>query len=161
MQKKRILIFLLAIATFKSASTYAQGNAHLRQTTFNLENGVALKGYDPVAYLKQGKAIRGRKEISAMVEGVTYYFSSDDERKIFLSDPRSYEPAYGGWCAYAMGATGEKVDIDPETFKVEKGRLFVFYNRFFNNTLPKWNKDEEHLRTQADQNWMKLFKPKP
>jgi len=139
----------------------AQGNAKARQTLFNLDNGVALKGYDPVSYQKLGKAIKGRKEISAIVEGATYYFSSEEDKKTFMAAPGSYEPAYGGWCAYAMGETGEKVDIDPETFKVEKGRLFVFYNRFFNNTLPKWNKDEERLRAQADQHWMKIFKQTP
>jgi hypothetical protein len=58
-----------------------------------------------------------------------------------------------------MGATGEKVDIDPETFKITDGRLNLFYNKFFNNTLPKWNKDEANLRQKADASWGKFYKP--
>jgi hypothetical protein len=55
-----------------------------------------------------------------------------------------------------MGSSGEKVDIDPETFKIVDGKLYLFYNRFFNNTLKTWNKDEAHLRSSADKNWMKF-----
>ena len=56
-----------------------------------------------------------------------------------------------------MGASGEKVDIDPETFKLLNGKLYLFYNRFFNNTLKLWNKDEKNLNAKADANWHKLF----
>ncbi|HZE82850.1 MAG TPA: YHS domain protein, partial [Puia sp.] len=67
-----------------------------------------------------------------------------------------YEPQYGGWCAYAMGKDGSKVEVDPGTFKIVNGKLFLFYNRFFNNTLKTWNKDEDHLHKNADNNWQKL-----
>jgi hypothetical protein len=56
-----------------------------------------------------------------------------------------------------MGATGEKVPVDPETFKIVNGKLFLFYNKFFNNTLKSWNKDEKALYTRADTNWANLF----
>ena len=69
-----------------------------------------------------------------------------------------YEPQYGGWCAYAMGTSGEKVKVDPETFKIIDGRLFLFYNAFFNNTLNSWNKDEKNYHTKADQNWKTILK---
>jgi len=46
----------------------------------------------------------------------------------FKANPEKYEPAYGGWCAYAMGENGEKVKIDPETYKIIEGKLFLFYN---------------------------------
>jgi hypothetical protein len=137
--------------------SFSQDGTGARKSAFNLENGVALKGYDPVAYFTRHKAIKGKKEIFAVNDGITYQFESEANKQLYLKTPDAYEPAYGGWCAYAMGDTGEKVDIDPETFKVDGGRLFVFYNRFFNNTLPKWNKDEENLRRKADQNWKRSF----
>jgi hypothetical protein len=56
-----------------------------------------------------------------------------------------------------MGATGEKVDFDPGTFKILNGKLYLFYNKFFNNTLPKWNKDEASLKAKADVNWKKFY----
>ena len=62
-----------------------------------------------------------------------------------------------GWCAYAMGAKGEKVEVDPETFKIVDGKLYLFYNKFFNNTLESWNKDEARLRSNADKNWSKII----
>lgn len=73
----------------------------------------------------------------------------------FIKNPAKYEPAYGGWCAYAMGSDGEKVSVDPKTFKIVNGRLNLFYNKFFNNTLDDWNKDEANLKKKADVNWQK------
>lgn len=124
---------------------------------FNLKNGLAIQGYDPVAYFKQNKAEEGKKEIAVFYQGAIYYFTTAENKELFKADPAKYEPAYGGWCAYAMGAKGEKVDIDPETFKIKDGRLFLFYNKFFNNTLKDWNKDENNLKAKADQNWKLLF----
>jgi YHS domain-containing protein len=120
---------------------------------FNTNNGLAIEGYDPVAYFTSHKAIGGNKNISLVHEGVTYRFTSEQNKNLFKANPSAYEPQYGGWCAYAMGANGEKVSVDPETFKVVNGKLYLFYNRFFNNTLKDWNKDETNLKTKADKNW--------
>ena len=124
---------------------------------FNLKKGVAIEGYDPVAYFKQNKAVEGKREFAIFHQGATYYFASAENKELFKNDPAKYEPAYGGWCAYAMGAKGEKVEVDPETFKITNGRLFLFYNKFFNNTLKDWNKDENNLVSKADENWKKTF----
>jgi len=137
---------------------YAQGEVNLRQKQFNLHNGVAIKGYDPVAYFRENKAVKGLKEIATYYDGVTYYFSTAHNRDEFKKNPRAYEPQYGGWCAYAMGAENEKVKVDPETFKIKDGKLYLFYNQNFNNTLPAWNKDESNLKMKADRNWGILFK---
>jgi len=118
--------------------------------------GVAIEGYDPVAYFKQGKAIEGKKEYSTTIGGVSYHFSTSENVSLFKADPSKYQPQYGGWCAYAMGATGEKVEVDPETFKIIDGKLYLFYNKFFNNTLKSWNKDEGNLKQKADANWKKF-----
>jgi YHS domain-containing protein len=125
---------------------------------FNLEDGLAIKGYDPVAYFVQHKAVEGKKEYAYVKEGVTYYFSSVSNKEMFVKNPSSYEPQYGGWCAYAMGATGEKVEVDPETFKVIDNKLYLFYNSLFNNTLPKWNQNEAGLKMKADKNWKGIYK---
>jgi YHS domain-containing protein len=147
------IVYLLAIGSALTA--FAQ--PALRGTHFNVDHGVAIEGYDPVAYFS-GKAIEGKKDLSYKHEGITYYFSSPANRELFVKSPASYEPQYGGWCAYAMGASGEKVEVDPETFKVVDGKLFLFYNSLFNNTLPKWNSAEAQLKMKADDNWRVLFK---
>jgi YHS domain-containing protein len=153
MDKKSILILLV---TFLSTIGLAQ-TAVKRTKEFNLEKKLALQGYDPVAYFTMKKAIKGKSSITSTFEGVTYYFSSQINKEVFGKNPTNYEPQYGGWCAYAMGAKGEKVEIDPETFKLVNGKLYLFYNAYFNNTLTSWNKDEVNLNKKADANWKKVI----
>jgi hypothetical protein len=57
-----------------------------------------------------------------------------------------------------MGSYNEKVEIDPETFKIVDGKLYLFYHSFTNNTLTKWNEHEKSLKTKADRNWMNIYK---
>ncbi len=151
--------FLLAtiIMSLVSFAVFGQNTPALRKKEFNLDKEIAVSGYDPVAYFKLNKAVKGKKEFIVNNEGVYYLFSSAENRDEFKRNPAKYEPQYGGWCAYAMGAKGEKVSIDPETFKIVEGKLYLFYNSFFNNTLKSWNKDEPGLKTKADANWIKIF----
>lgn len=123
---------------------------------YNLKNSLAIQGFDPVAYFTVGKAIEGSDKISFMSKGVTYRFSSEANKTLFRSEPKRYEPQYGGYCAYAM-AEGDKVRIDPETFKVIDGKLFLFYNFRFTNTLNSWNKDEGNLLPKAVKEWSKII----
>ena len=134
------------------------GQTAIRAKQFNIENGLAIQGYDPVVYFTLNKAVKGEKKHAASVEGVTYYFSTETNKNLFLKDCKKYEPQYGGWCAYAMGSTNEKVEIDPETFKVKDGKLYLFYHSWINNTLPKWNNSEINLKANADKNWIVFFK---
>lgn len=152
---KRILLAVTLFFTFSSL-VQAQ-DANVRKAQFNLEKGIAIQGYDPVAYFTQNKAVEGDKANAVFYAGATYYFSSAANKELFKKDPAKYEPQYGGWCAYAMGAKGEKVEIDPETFKIVNGKLYLFYNKAFNNTLKTWNKDEANLKAAADKNWGKIF----
>jgi YHS domain-containing protein len=152
---KKQILYLFVI--FISLTTVAQ-NENSRLTHFNLEHKVALQGYDPVAYFKQGKAVKGKKELTATYEGVTYNFSMPVNREYFLKNPLKYEPQFGGWCAYAMGDSGEKVEINPQTFKIFDEKLYLFYNAYFNNTLKIWNKDQANLKSKAESNWKKTIK---
>ena len=140
-----------------SILSFGQDLSQLRMSQFNLDNGIALNGYDPVAYFKQQKAIRGKKEWAVYAQGVSYYFSTAENKEEFKRNPSAFEPQYGGWCAYAMGKDGSKVEIDPESFKIIDGKLYLYYNRFFNNTLRSWNKDEKNLKGRADLNWQKFY----
>src|SRR5450432_738322 len=113
-----------------------------RAKQFNLDNGVAIKGYDPVAYFTLNKAVKGKREFSFSYHGIGYHFATAADQQSFQASPAKYEPQYGGRCAYAMGHDGSKVEVDTETFKIIDGKLYLFYNRFFNNTLKTWNQDE-------------------
>lgn len=151
MKKVSIILFVALL----SATTFAQTAKRVKE--FNLENKVAIQGYDPVAYFTQKKAVKGKSNIVSTYEGVTYYFSSQANKEAFAKSPSAYEPQYGGWCSYAMGATGEKVEVDPETYKIVDGKLNLYYNAYFNNTLKSWNKDEINLKKKADMNWKKII----
>lgn len=123
----------------------------------NAKKGLAIEGYDPVSYYS-GKPVEGNEKLKASYHGVTYYFSSEKNRGAFKTNPQKYEPAYGGWCAYAMGETGEKVKIDPETYKIIDNKIYLFYNFWGTNTLDSWNSNESGLKIKADENWNQIIK---
>jgi YHS domain-containing protein len=130
-------------------------HSHFRDGKFISSRKFARQTIQPREWKR---AVKGKKEFSVTEEGVTYYFSSVANKELFSKDFKNYEPQYGGWCAYAMGSTGEKVEIDPATFKIIDGKLYLFYNSFFNNTLTTWNKSEPSLKSKADKNWNLIFK---
>ena len=114
--------------------------------------GVGLGGYDPVSYFTQDKPSKGNESLTAQHEGATYHFSNQGNLDMFNSDPDKYAPAYGGYCAYAMGK-GYLADANPETYKIKDGKLLVFFNNFVVNTLNRWNRDEDNLYPSAEANW--------
>lgn len=135
-------------------TTQAQSDI-VRIKNFNIKNSLALEGYDPVSFFS-GKPQEGKSQYKLSSKGITYYFIDQTNLGKFKADPEKYEPAYGGWCAYAMGESGEKVKVDPETFKIVDGKLYLFYNFWGNNTLTDWNENENGLKSKADQNWRKI-----
>ncbi len=150
--------YLLLVLCLQIGDTTKAQDLSVRKKHYNLsETALAIEGYDPVAYFLQKKPLKGKKELLVNHEGVIYYFSSATNRDVFLKSPSSYEPEFGGWCAYAMGAKAEKVSIDPETFKIIDNKLYLFYNRFFTNTLKEWNKAEELLKPKAEKAWKKII----
>ncbi|MDO8993806.1 MAG: YHS domain-containing (seleno)protein [Daejeonella sp.] len=150
--KTLVSIFLIFLFINTSSAQNAQ-----RVKNFNIDKTtLAIEGYDPVAYFTLKKGVEGKKEISLVREGIIYQFSSIQNRELFKINPSKYEPQFGGWCAYAMSENGEKVSVDPQTFKVLDGKLYLFYNKFFNNTLKEWNKNENALRQKAEINWTKF-----
>jgi len=149
--KTRALLFL-----FCTSSVWGQ-TPEVRTAQFNLKKSVAIEGYDPVSYF-DNKPLEGLNDLKITHRGVTYLFASAANLTKFKGNPEKYEPAYGGWCAYAMGETGEKVKIAPETYEIVDGKLNLFYNFWGTNTLKDWNKNEAALKAKVDQNWKKFVK---
>lgn len=113
------------------------------------ERGIALGGYDPVAYFDSGRPTRGLDRVSASYGGARYLFASVAHRRAFLANPRKYIPEFGGFCATGT-AFGEKVDVDPETGKIVNGKLYL-------NNGPKalqiFNQDSSGIIGKAQTNW--------
>jgi len=156
---KKILHGLWAIGwTLLSISASAESQAlspEVRSKEFSLSRkSLALGGYDPVAYFQEGPR-EGSKQLTYTFKGVLYYFSSEDNLVKFMEKPSQYEPQYGGWCAWAMFDGGGRTESNPQSFKIIDGKLYMFYDGFFGDTLAKWNEkeDDEALIKKADQYW--------
>jgi hypothetical protein len=116
--------------------------------------GLALKGYDTVAYFTEGKAIEGRKEFMHEYADAKWRFMSAANRDLFAANPGKYAPQYGGYCAW--GISQEKFfDGDPQVWKVVDGRLYVNYNKQIEKT---WERDIPGFIEKADRNWPTLEK---
>jgi YHS domain-containing protein len=116
---------------------------------------LAIDGYDPVAYFEEGggKPMKGKPEFSYEHEGVIYHFANAENMALFKEDPLKYEPAYGGWCAYGMAKNGKKIQINPEMFLIEDGRLMLFYKTAVGDTRAKWLEEPGKLKPRADSEW--------
>jgi len=115
-------------------------------------SGVAISGYDPVAYFTTAKALKGSPEITATYAGGTYRFSTTANRDAFLANPARYLPVYGGYCAYGV-AHGHKVDVDPEAFRVVDDKLYLNYSK---DVQKKWLADIPGNIKLADSSWTSL-----
>ncbi|WP_190810413.1 YHS domain-containing (seleno)protein [Flagellimonas sp. S3867] len=144
-------ILSIAIFVFVVGSSYSQN-----KVATNAED-VALNGYDVVAYFKQHQAVRGNNANAVKKDGATYYFSSAENASAFKSNPKMFQPVYGGYCAFAMAMKGAKVPADPNTFKLRDGKLYLFFNDYYEgkpfNTIVPWNSNEKEMIAKADQNW--------
>jgi YHS domain-containing protein len=124
---------------------------------YNLKKGFMAEGYDVVSYF-DNKAEKGEIKFVAEFDGVKFKFSSKKNLETFKKNPKKYVPAYGGYCAYAIGVKGEKVSIDPKTFEIRNGKLLLFYNSWGINTLKLWKEEgAEDLKQKADKNWKKII----
>jgi YHS domain-containing protein len=118
---------------------------------------VGVGGYDPVAYFKEGKAMKGNGWHVAYHKGVTYVFANKINRKTFEADPEKYLPAYGGYCAYGV-AVGKKFVADPEVWKIVEGTLYLNLDKAIQS---KWNEDIPGYIKKADVNWPKIMEKAP
>ncbi|MCU0925767.1 MAG: YHS domain protein [Hydrogenophaga sp.] len=114
--------------------------------------GVAVQGYDPVAYFLMSKPVKGVPEFSATWNGATYWFASASHRDTFQADPARYEPQYGGYCAFGV-AQGAKPDIDPHAFAVVDGKLYLNLSP---GVQKRWQADIPGHIQKANQNWLTL-----
>lgn len=155
---KTITKLLISTVIALSAIT-ATANDSRNVKEYNLEQGVALKGYDPVAYFPEGGGIAqpGRENYSLDYMGAIYYFATEKNLQLFMKDPDKYEPTYGGYCAWAM-ASGRKVDIDPTLFVIHGRRLHLFISEA---TKSKFLADVQNTENRADSFWKQISGENP
>jgi len=118
---------------------------------------VALQGYDAVS-CSTGKPVKGNAAHRFDYNGIPYQFANEANLAAFKAAPSRYEPAFGGWCAYAIGKDGSKVTPNPLNYKVVEGKIYLFYDDWFTDTKKEWNKDESGLNGHAKTNRATLFR---
>jgi YHS domain-containing protein len=117
-------------------------------------DGLALRGYDPIAYFEMNAPTPGKAEHSVEYRGSKFLFASAGNREKFAANPQKYAPQYGGFCALGT-ANGYKVSTQPDAFKVVDGKLYFNYDR---KVLELWSKDIPGYIAKANVNWPEVAK---
>jgi YHS domain-containing protein len=147
MPSRIISTAVLMLATLIAPGVRAESAGDVNQI-----DGIALHGFDPVAYFTQNKAVKGEAQITAGYRGVTYEFASKEDQAAF--QPAKYVPQYGGFCAFAV-SKGVKADIDPHAFAINDGKLYVNYS---DKALQAYQQDVNGNTENANHNWPEVAK---
>ena len=131
-----------------SANT-ASANIPSTPIRFNVEDGAAIEGTDPVAYFTQGAAVQGNQEFAYEWNGAVWHFASAENRDLFIASPEQYAPQYGGYCAWAV-SQGYVAPIDPDAWKIVDGKLYLNFDR---RVQARWERDIPQHIAQANENW--------
>lgn len=143
----RLLLPVLLLALLPAFAARAQTQAP--QPPYAAQAGVAIGGYDAVAFFREGAAERGQRRHAVMWKGVTWRFASAASRARFEANPRAYAPVYGGYCAYAM-SRGVLAPGDPQLWVISEGRLYLLNNP---DARQLWLADQAALIARARQHW--------
>ena len=135
-------IAVAALATIPAA-------AAAEDPVFTARGNLAIRGYDPVAYFTEGKAVKGDKDFTLGWQGADWRFASAENRDAFSEDPEKYAPQYGGYCAWAV-SRDYTAPTDPDAFTVVNGKLYLNYNR---KIMEQWLEDRDANIESADRNW--------
>jgi len=146
MSTHKVIIFalslLIASSAFAAKPIYSGGKER-----------AAIRGYDPVAYFVENEPIKGSKDFVFEYEGATWMFSNEENRELFVNDPKKYTPQYGGYCAYAV-ARGTTASIKPEFFTIEDGKLYLNYSK---SVYKRWLKKKGDYIEKANKNWPEVL----
>lgn len=146
---KNIIVKLLAVMLLGSFAFSANAAESVYQA-----RGLAIKGFDTVSYFTQGEPVKGDKAFSAEYKGATWLFASAENRDLFKADPAKYAPQYNGYCAYAMGAYGKTVKVDPKIYTIKDDKLYLNFNKKIGE---RFNEDIDNFISVGDDNWSKII----
>jgi YHS domain-containing protein len=147
---KHLLSIVLGVALATTA--FAQ-----TRTLLNIDkNGIALQGYDPVAFFTDNAAVKGKSSFISQYAGAYYQFATREHKQQFDKEPAKYEPAFGGYCAYGV-SRNKVVEIEVNAFQIVNGQLLLQYSK---GVRDDFNKDTEANLAKARANWPVLVEKK-
>lgn len=138
---------LFSIVVLAVLSSYA-----FAQNKIFVKDGVAINGYDAVAYFTEGKPVKGNESFSLKSDNSTWLFSSKENLEKFKNDQDKYKPQFGGFCAFGM-SRGYTAPTEPDAFTIVNDKLYLNYNL---QVKEEWSKDRDNLIKKADENWVGL-----
>jgi len=150
MTRRLLLLSLFGLLTAAAAPAADKSLLNLNK------EGVAIEGYDPVAFFVVKAPLKGKAEFTSEFHGAKYRFHSAKNKAVFDADPAKYEPQFGGYCAFGV-SKGKLVEIDVNAFQIVEGRLLLQYSP---GVREDFNKDPAGNLKKADLNWPKLVEKK-
>jgi hypothetical protein len=142
MVMKRVLFVTIALVSVCSVVS-------AQKSSIYAPKGIALDGYDAVAFFKQGKPVKGSSAYALQWNNTQWLFADKADLETFKTAPEKYAPQYGGYCAYGA-ARGNKAPTEIDTWSIVKGKLYLNYDQKVKAT---WDKDQAAYIEKADKNW--------
>ncbi|KQC00723.1 YHS domain-containing (seleno)protein [Pedobacter sp. Hv1] len=142
------ILITVAIVTFFTIS-----NVNAQKSQIFAPGGKAIKGYDPVAFFKDSKPVKGEDSLSFNWKDTKWLFANRANLESFKADPTRFEPQYGGYCAYGT-SNGYKAPTQTDTWTIVEGKLYFNYNT---KVKEMWTKDQQALIKKADEQWPKII----
>jgi YHS domain-containing protein len=147
----KLTLLGILVAVVPATQVFA-GGAHKPIATDPF--GVAIKGYDTVAYFTEGHAVKGKKEFEFSWQGVPWYFANAAHRDLFAANPERYAPQFGGFCS--MGTTRGKTTVaDPEAWTIVDGKLYL---KFSKAVRDRWRPNKAENIKKAEKKWANIRK---
>lgn len=123
-----------------------------QQNEIYAKEGIAINGYDAVAYFTESKPVKGNDDFIVEWKNVKWLFASKENADLFKAAPEKYEPQYGGYCAYGC-SRGYKAKTNPDAWTIDNGKLYLNYDT---GVRTHWDHDRQNYIQKADANWPKV-----
>lgn len=143
-----IFIFIALFAAACGVLTFDSGKQLISKTA----DGLAIRGYDAVAYRAIEAATEGKPEYEYAWNGAKWLFVSAENRERFAANPEMYAPEYGGFCAFSM-SQNTVMQADPEQWKIVDGKLYLIQSDMVKEV---WEKSQPNLIEKSNENWLKM-----
>jgi YHS domain-containing protein len=154
MAQRRIVVVMLCLATVALMTMSFKSTAPAKWQINTDQGGLAIKGYDPVAYFILAKPVKGREEFSVEWNGARWLFMNRQHLEMFRQSPERYAPRYGGYCAWAV-SHDHRADIEVDAWSIHGDRLYLNYSK---NIRAKWSRNISRNIKMADENWRWMLK---
>lgn len=145
------LVFLLSFF-FAGSLPCGAAEKSADQESPESDTALAIKGYDPVAYFREGRPVKGKSAFAYEQKGQRWLFVSEDNKLKFVEYPEKYLPEYDGYSALEIGE-GRKIQADPKVWSVIDGKLYLHKNT---NSQSDWEKQQKENRERADYQWPRI-----